>query len=173
MRDPHQAWLDDDARTELDEQDALDDLEQRRADRMRDFSDHLPPGRAADPEGSSMYDPLIAEILGRNDTTLDGAFELCRGLMRGHRPDLKCGYRYDNAAIAVTERMSLGRLDALEVEAYALGFARGMANHPLPGPAVQQVREVSTRLADALTAGMEDGAREHPELAYPAEVAAA
>lgn len=122
---------------------------------------------------------LIDELRGRNDTTIDAAKELMRGLMRGNREELKLGYSWENASLAADRafgefdqsdgEMRMPKLDAHEVKFYALGFARGM-HGAVPENEEEleaKMRAISERYAyaygDGRRAGLlEDRAATHP-----------
>lgn len=52
--------------------------------------------------------------------------ELCAGLMRGDRVDMRLGYSAKSAAITAAERNRLDKLATARLVDYAVGFADGM-----------------------------------------------
>jgi hypothetical protein len=52
--------------------------------------------------------------------------DLCAGLMRGDRVDMKRGYNFRAAAMAAAERKGLTEEETDELVAFARGFAIGM-----------------------------------------------
>lgn len=98
------------------------------------------------------------------------ARELCAGLMRGDRVDMKLGYSYEAAALTAAEHKDLTEPAVKRLLNYALGFGEGMA-HALhradsdtaEGPPVR------SGFADDrdYVAGRRDGEAEEGFLLYP------
>jgi hypothetical protein len=113
---------------------------------------------------------LIDELRERNETVLDAAKELGRGLMRGNKAEFKLGYSWDNAALAAVDMFDLPKIDAFELRFYLLGFARGMHG---ADPGAEQdletrIRAVSERYVIAYGDGRRAGLMEDRDRIGPA-----
>lgn len=116
----------------------------------------------------------IETIRASNTTTQAAARELGRGLMRGDRASCKVGYSHENAALAALDVFALPTIDALELRAYLLGFAIGLAAgggdevgdamfKRLPTPAPEEFQ-------GAYQTGKRQGRREPVGLTCPADI---
>jgi hypothetical protein len=97
------------------------------------------------------------------------ATELCAGLMRGDRVDMKRGYSAESAALTAAERKDLGEDDTHRLLAFAHGFRDGMAQAMHSGdPAVPIVRTKQIRHPADWQSGYDLGQSEDPLTLYPA-----
>lgn len=97
--------------------------------------------------------------------------ELCGGLMRGDRVDMKRGYGPESAALVAAERNKLDEDEFRTLLAWALGFADGMqeaihrSDPATPPPASLKTGNPATATAyrEGLASGRtEDGLRLFP-----------
>lgn len=115
--------------------------------------------------------------------------ELVRGLMRGHRPELKLGYDAPNAALAAVEAQKITNpFVACCVGMYAYGFAAGMIHRDDYNPyeidasgtfvatAIEKLTaagaeipdDAARTLAQEFRDGVNAGSDEDPAKTYPA-----
>lgn len=99
--------------------------------------------------------------------------ELCAGLMRGDRADMKLGYSYESAALVAAERNILSEDATRRLLRYAFGFAEGMVHsmnlsdpHNPPGP---DPKPSLSNDVDYLQ-GRADGMAENGFMIYPSNI---
>lgn len=110
----------------------------------------------------------IEEIRERNETALDAAKELGRGLMRGNKEELKLGYSFENATFAAAKMFlpsPAPDIDMLELKIHLLAFGAGMTD----GITEEQFQEMRTRAAGQsshLESSFNDGFRRGQDEPY-------